>query len=169
MENWAAQWLQLRNLGRTKPDPKRFPTVDDELLDAMRTETSMFVEAIIKEDRSILDFIDAPFTFVNGPLARHYGIKGVDGEEFQRVTLDGEQRGGVLTQGAILDGVVVSHAHVAAGSRQVGAGESARHAAAAAADNVPSLNDSNIGTEVSLRERLEQHRREPELFALPQC
>ena len=65
-------------------------------------ETSLFVEAIIREDRSILDFIDAPFTFVNGPLARHYGIPGVDGEEFQRVTLDGEQRSGLLTQGAIL-------------------------------------------------------------------
>jgi hypothetical protein len=67
VDNWAAQWLQLRNLGRTKPDPKRFPTVDDELLDAMRRETSMFVEAIIKEDRSLLDFLDAPFTFVNRP------------------------------------------------------------------------------------------------------
>src|SRR5204862_3093455 len=80
VDNFAAQWLQLRNLGRTKPDPQRFPTVDDELLDAMRTETGMFIEAIIKEDRSILDFIDAPFTFVNGPLARHYGIAGVNGE-----------------------------------------------------------------------------------------
>ena len=96
VDNWAAQWLQLRNLGRTKPDPKKFPTVDDELLDAMRKETSLFIETIIKEDRSILDIIDAPFTFVNGPLARHYGIAGVDGEAFQRVTLDGEQRSGVL-------------------------------------------------------------------------
>ena len=95
VDNFAAQWLQLRNLGRTKPDPQRFPTVDDELLDAMRHETSLFVEAIIREDRSILDFIDAPFTFVNGPLARHYGIPGVSGEEFRRVNLDGEQRGGI--------------------------------------------------------------------------
>ena len=102
VDNFAAQWLQMRNLGRVKPDPARFPTVDDELLDAMRRETSLFVETVIREDRSVLDFIDAPFTFVNGPLARHYGIPGVSGEEFQRVKLDGEQRGGLLTQGAIL-------------------------------------------------------------------
>ena len=92
VDNWAAQWLQLRNLGRTKPDPVRFPTVDDELLDAMRRETSLFIEAIIREDRSLLDFIDARFTYLNGPLARHYGIPGVSGEEFERVNLDGVQR-----------------------------------------------------------------------------
>jgi hypothetical protein len=161
VDNWAAQWLQLRNLGRTKPDPKRFPTVDDELLDAMRTETSMFVEAIIKEDRSILDFIDAPFTFVNGPLARHYGIAGVNGEEFQRVTLDGEQRGGVLTQGAIL--TVSSYPTRTSPpvrgkwvlENLLGTPPPPPPA------NVPSLNESNIGTEVSLRQGLEEHRKNP--------
>lgn len=161
VDNWAAQWLQLRNLGRTKPDPKRFPTVDDELLDAMRTETSMFVETIIKEDRSILDFIDAPFTFVNGPLARHYGIAGVNGEEFQRVTLDGEQRGGVLTQGAIL--TVSSYPTRTSPpvrgkwvlENLLGTPPPPPPA------NVPSLNESNIGTEISLRQRLEEHRKNP--------
>ena len=68
----------------------------------MRHETVLFIEAVIREDRSILDFIDAPFTFLNGPLARHYGIPGVTGEEFRRVNLDGEKRSGLLTQGAIL-------------------------------------------------------------------
>src|SRR5688572_9633521 len=161
VENWAAQWLQLRNLGRTKPDPKRFPTVDDELIDAMRTETMKFVETIIKEDRSLLDFIDAPFTWVNGPLARHYGIKGVDGEEFQRVTLDGEQRSGVLTQGAIL--TVSSYpTRTSPPVRGKWVMENLLGTPPPPPpDNVPSLNESNIGTEVSLRERLEQHRRDP--------
>jgi mono/diheme cytochrome c family protein len=161
VDNWAAQWLQLRNLGRTKPDPKRFPTVDDELLDAMRKETSMFVEAIIKEDRSLLDFIDAPFTFVNGPLARHYGIKGVDGEEFQRVTLDGEQRSGVLTQGAIL--TVSSYpTRTSPPVRGKWVMENLLGTPPPPPpDDVPQLNDSNIGVEVSLRERLEQHRKDP--------
>jgi mono/diheme cytochrome c family protein len=161
VENWAAQWLQLRNLGRTKPDPKRFPTVDDELLDAMRTETMKFVETIIKEDRSLLDFIDAPFTWVNGPLARHYGIKGIDGEEFQRVTLDGDQRSGVLTQGAIL--TVSSYpTRTSPPVRGKWVMENLLGAPPPPPpDNVPQLNDSNIGTEVSLRERLEQHRRDP--------
>jgi hypothetical protein len=161
VDNWAAQWLQLRNLGRTKPDPKRFPTVDDELLDAMRTETSMFVEAIIKEDRSILDFIDAPFTFVNGPLARHYGIPGVNGEEFQRVTLDGEQRGGVLTQGAIL--TVSSYpTRTSPPVRGKWVLENLLGTPPPPPPpDVPSLNDANIGSEVSMRQRLEQHRKNP--------
>jgi mono/diheme cytochrome c family protein len=161
VENWAAQWLQLRNLGRTKPDPKRFPTVDDELLDAMRKETMMFVETIIKEDRSLLDFIDAPFTFVNGPLARHYGIKGIDGEAFQRVTLDGEQRSGIITQGAIL--TVSSYpTRTSPPVRGKWVMENLLGSAPPPPpDNVPQLNDTNIGTEVSLRERLEQHRRDP--------
>ena len=161
VDNWAAQWLQLRNLGRTKPDPKRFPTVDDELLDAMRTETSMFVEAIIKEDRSLLDFIDAPFTFVNGPLARHYGIPGVNGEAFQRVTLDGEQRGGVLTQGAIL--TVSSYpTRTSPPVRGKWVLENLLGTPPPPPPpDVPSLNESNIGTEVSLRQRLEDHRKNP--------
>jgi hypothetical protein len=161
VENWASQWLQLRNLGRTKPDPKRFPTVDDELLDAMRKETLMFVETIIKEDRSLLDFIDAPFTWVNGPLARHYGIEGVDGEEFQRVTLDGEQRSGVLTQGAIL--TVSSYpTRTSIPVRGKWVMENLLGTPPPPPpDDVPSLNESNIGTEISLRERLEQHRRDP--------
>src|SRR6202158_2322908 len=68
----------------------------------MRQETIRFVDAVIHEDRSILDFIDGRFTFVNGPLARYYGIKGVAGEPFQRVDLDGDQRSGIVTQGSVL-------------------------------------------------------------------
>jgi len=161
VDNWAAQWLQMRNLGRTKPDPKRFPTVDDELLDAMRRETSLFVGEIVHKDRSILDFIDAPFTYVNGPLARHYGIPGVNGEEFQRVTLDGEQRGGVLTQGAIL--TVSSYpTRTSPPVRGKWVLENLLGAAPPPPpDNVPALNDANIGTEVSMKQRFEQHRKDP--------
>ena len=68
----------------------------------MQTETELFFAAIVREDRSVLDFLDADFTFVNERLARHYGIAGVKGDEFRRVTLDGEQRGGVLTQASVL-------------------------------------------------------------------
>jgi len=161
VENWAGQWLQMRNLGRTKPDPVRFPSVDDELLDAMRHETDLFVSEIIREDRSILDFIDAPFTYVNGPLARHYGIPGVNGEEFQRVTLDPEQRGGVLTQGAIL--TVSSYpTRTSPPVRGKWVLENLLGAAPPPPpDNVPALNDANIGTEVSMKQRFEQHRKDP--------
>ena len=68
----------------------------------MRTETELFLDAMLREDRSVLDLLDAPFTFVNGPLARHYGILGVDGEAFQRVALDGPQRGGLLSHASVL-------------------------------------------------------------------
>jgi hypothetical protein len=161
VENWAGQWLQMRNLGRTKPDPVRFPSVDDELLDAMRHETDLFVSEIIREDRSILDFIDAPFTYVNGPLARHYGIPGVNGEEFQRVTLDPEQRGGVLTQGAIL--TVSSYpTRTSPPVRGKWVLENLLGAAPPPPpDNVPALNDANIGTDVSMKQRFEQHRKDP--------
>lgn len=161
VDNFAAQWLQLRTLGRTKPDPARFPTVDDDLLDAMRRETTLFVEAVLREDRSILDFIDAPFTFVNGPLARHYGIPGVDGEEFRRIDLDGEKRSGLLTQGSIL---TVSSYPTRTSPPVRGKWVLENFLGAAPPPpppDVPVLDESNLGTTVSMRERLEQHRKDP--------
>src|SRR5206468_12086367 len=69
---------------------------------AMQRETELFIENMIREDRSVLEFLDANYTFVNERLARHYGIAGVKGEQFQRVSLRGTQRSGVLTQGSVL-------------------------------------------------------------------
>lgn len=159
--NWAAQWLQLRNLGRTKPDPERFPTVDDELLDAMRKETNLFVKEMIREDHSILDFIDAPFTYLNGPLARHYGIAGIDGEEFQRVELDGMQRGGVLTQGAIM--TVSSYpTRTSPPVRGKWVLENLLGTPPPPPPpNVPPLDESKSAETMTLRERLKQHRQDP--------
>ncbi len=102
VENFALQWLQLRNLKTVAPDPKLFPEFDDNLRAAMFKETELFFGAVMREDRSILDLIDADFTFVNGRLARHYGIPGVYGDEFRRVSLKGGVRGGLLTQASVL-------------------------------------------------------------------
>jgi cytochrome c553 len=102
VESFAGQWLQTRNLNVQQPDAKLFPAFTGELAAAMRTETEMFFTEILRENRSILDFLDAPFTYLNGRLAKHYGIAGVEGEAFRRVTLDGGQRGGVLTHGSVL-------------------------------------------------------------------
>jgi hypothetical protein len=102
VENFAGQWLQLRNLKTAMPDPGLFPAFDETLRRAMLRETELFFETIVKEDRSILDFLDADFTFLNERLARHYGISGVRGDRFRRVSLTGDQRGGVLTQASIL-------------------------------------------------------------------
>lgn len=100
-ENFAGQWLQLRSLADIAPDPERFPGFDEPLRQAMRRETELFFETIIQEDRSVLEFLSADFTFVNERLARHYGIDGVMGADFRRVSLSGRRRG-VLTQASIL-------------------------------------------------------------------
>jgi len=101
VENFAGQWLQLRDLERLSPDPELFPGIDEDLRQAMRQETERFFATIIREDRSILEFLTADFTYVNERLARHYGIEGITGEEFRRVDLP-EGRRGVLTQASIL-------------------------------------------------------------------
>ena len=102
VENWASQWLMLRNLKSHIPTPGDFPNWDNELRQSFRTETEMFVESIIHEDRSVLDLLNADYTFVNERLARHYGIPNVYGSQFRRVTLKGEERRGLLGQGSIL-------------------------------------------------------------------
>jgi hypothetical protein len=103
VENFADQWLCLSALKRVSPDPKLFPDFDEPLRQAMRQETERFVEHVFKEDRSIMEFLDADYIFLNERLARHYGIDGVSGDEFRLVKLDPRQhRGGLITQGSIL-------------------------------------------------------------------
>jgi hypothetical protein len=105
-DNFASQWLQTRNLASFQPDPKRFPTFDNPLRQAMLKETELFFLHVVQEDRSVLELIDADYTFLNERLARHYGIKGVTGELFRKVSLAGTpqraMRGGVLTQASVL-------------------------------------------------------------------
>ena len=103
VENFAEQWLCMGALKRVSPDPKLFPDFDEPLHQALREETERFVEHVFKEDRSIMEFLDADYTFLNERLARHYGIEGVSGDEFRLVKLDPRQhRGGLITQGSIL-------------------------------------------------------------------
>jgi hypothetical protein len=101
-ENFAGQWLLIRNLKSVSPDAKTFPQFDEALRSAMLQETLLFFDAMVKEDRNLLDFLDADFTFVNERLARHYGIRGIQGNEFRRVSLAGTARGGILTHASIL-------------------------------------------------------------------
>ena len=102
VDNFAGQWLQLRNLKSIAPDTGTFPAWNDGLRAAMQRETELFFAAIVQEDRSILEFLDADYTFVNETLARLYGLSGVKGEEFQRVSLKRTPRGGILTHASIL-------------------------------------------------------------------
>ncbi|HWC00842.1 MAG TPA: DUF1592 domain-containing protein, partial [Bryobacteraceae bacterium] len=102
VENFAGQWLELRNLDSVKPDPDKFPEFTDELRRDMRQETRLFFDSIVKNDGSILDFLDARYSFLNDRLAKLYGISGVEGHAFRRVDLPGNQRSGVLTQASVL-------------------------------------------------------------------
>ena len=119
VENFALQWLQLRRLKTFAPDPKLFPSFNDKLRAAMTSETELFFTAILREDRSVLELLDADFTFLNEPLARHYGIadtqgnavgqnparpggQPIRGPQFVRVSLADKQRGGLLTQASVL-------------------------------------------------------------------
>jgi mono/diheme cytochrome c family protein len=100
--NFAEQWLELRRLAQITPDPATFPEFSEDLRAAMLMETSSFFRAILREDRSVLEFLDADYTFANETLAKHYGLKGVTGPEFRKVSLKGTPRGGLLTQASIL-------------------------------------------------------------------
>ena len=102
VENFAGQWLTLRKLAQVSPDKATFKDWDESLRKAMLRETELFFDAIMREDRSILEFLDADFTFVNGRLAWHYGIKsGPLGSGFERIAVP-PGRGGLLTQASIL-------------------------------------------------------------------
>ena len=145
-----------------KPDPKRFPEYDADLREAMRTETELFFAAIVHEDRSILDFLDGRFTFLNERLAKHYGIEGITGREFRRVDLDGTQRSGVLTQASVL--TVSSYP---TRTSPVLRGKWVLENLLGTPPpppppDVPPLNESVVGATVSLREQLEKHRSSPE-------
>ena len=100
--NFSGQWLQLRNLERVSPNPMEFPDFDDDLRQAFRRETELFFGSIVSEDRSVLDLLRADYSFVNGRLARHYGIAGINGSQFRRVAVTDEARKGLLGQGSIL-------------------------------------------------------------------
>jgi mono/diheme cytochrome c family protein len=104
VENFAGQWLQLRNLPSAAPSTQLFPDFDDNLRQAFRVEAEMFFDSILREDRSALDLLTADYTFINERLARHYGIPNVYGSRFRRVTLDAalDDRRGLLGKGAVL-------------------------------------------------------------------
>jgi hypothetical protein len=101
-ENFGSQWLGTRRLAALAPDPTLFPDFDESLKAAMRTETELFFDSIRIQDKSVLTFLDADYTFVNERLARHYGLAGVVGGTFRRVSLTDTRRGGVLTHASVL-------------------------------------------------------------------
>ena len=160
-ENFAGQWLEIRNLDSIKPDPQKFPAWGPELREAMKTETRMFFDSILRENRPISDFLDARYTFLNELLANYYGIDGVRGPEFRRVELTTSERGGVLSQGSVLavssyptrTSVVIRGKYIL--QNILGAPPPPPPA------NVPPLNEDTVGTVASLRAQMDKHRADP--------
>jgi hypothetical protein len=157
-ENFAGQWLEIRNLESVKPDPEKFPEWGPDLQEAMKTETRMFFEHLLRENKPLGEFLDAPYTFVNDLLARHYGIEGVEGPEFRRVELGTDQRGGVLGHASIL--TVSSYP---TRTSPVIRGKYLLENILGAPPpppppDVPALDEQAVGSAGSLRQQLEKHR-----------
>jgi mono/diheme cytochrome c family protein len=160
VNNFAAQWLYLRNLDEHRPDNRLFPDFDDNLRQAFRRETELLFESVLKDDRSVLELLSADYTFVNERLAKHYGIPNVYGSHFRRVELGkGHVRGGLLGQGSIL--TVTSYANRTSPVRRgqwilenlLGTPVPPPPV------NVPPLPENEPGAKIlTMRERMVQHR-----------
>jgi uncharacterized protein DUF1592/uncharacterized protein DUF1588/uncharacterized protein DUF1585/uncharacterized protein DUF1587/uncharacterized protein DUF1595 len=161
VSNFAGQWLYLRNLHTKFPDPGTYPDFDDNLRQAMEKETELFFESIVREDRSVVDLLDADYTFVNERLAEHYGIPNIHGSQFRRVTLSDENRRGILGQGSIL--AVTSYpTRTAPTLRGKWLLENILGTPPPPPPpNVPSLKDDREANTLTMRKRMEQHRENP--------
>jgi mono/diheme cytochrome c family protein len=159
VDNFAGQWLQLRNLKLMAPDRERFPAFDEPLREAMQKESELFFASVMREDRSILDFIDCEYTYLNERLARHYGIKGVQGDRFRRVRVPDGRRGGLITQASILT-VTSNSTRTSPVKRGKWVLEEILGAPPPPAPpNVPKLaDDTEQPLSGTLRQRMEQHR-----------
>jgi hypothetical protein len=161
VENFGGQWLQTRALEAHTPDRVKFAEFTDYTRLSMQKETDLFFEHILREDRPILDFIDAKYTFLNQRLAEFYGIPGVKGHEFRKVELTGSPRGGVLTQASVLtvSSYVNRTSPVLRGKWIL---ENLLNAPPPPPPpDVPTLDEQALGKSVSLREQLEKHRTNP--------
>jgi mono/diheme cytochrome c family protein len=160
---FGAQWLRLQDVEKVRPDGILFPQWDQSLTEAMRKETELFFASLVREDRSMLDLLNADYTYVNERLARHYGFPNVTGPEFRRVSLPPTRRG-VLTQGSIL--MMTS---VADRTSPVQRGKWVMQVMLGSPPpppppNVPALEEtggSRDGRMLSVRERMEEHRKNP--------
>jgi mono/diheme cytochrome c family protein len=163
VDNFAGQWLQLRNLRHVTPDPALFPSFDENLRDALQQETELFVDSQLREDRSVVDLLSANYTFLNERLARHYDIPNVHGSRFRKVTLTTERRGGLLGHGSLL--TLTSYPNR---TSPVVRGKWMLETLLGSPPpppppDVPSLPErGDSGAPTSVRARLESHRRNPQ-------
>ena len=163
VDNFVGQWLLLRNIPALAPDPYKDPDFDESLRQALRRETELFFESIMRENRSVVELLNADYTFLNQRLAKHYGIPFVQGDHFRRVTLpEGSVRGGLLGQGSILS--VTSQPNR---TSPVARGKWILENILGVSPpdpppNVPDLEENEtVATALTMRERMETHRANP--------
>jgi hypothetical protein len=160
-ENFAGQWLEIRNLDVVRPDLQKFPKWSPELREAFKTETTLFFTHVLREDRPVSDFIDARYTFANELLAQHYGIPNVQGDEFRRVELASDQRGGILSQGSVLTvSSYPTRTSVVLRGKYVLENILGTPPPPPPPD-VPTLDEAAVGSSASLRQQMESHRNSP--------
>ena len=161
VENFAGQWLYLRNVPALVPHENLFPDFGEALRRAMRRETELFVGSVIHEDRSVLDLLTADYTFVNERLARHYGIPHVYGSHFRRVTLEDDARRGLLGHGSILSATAYpTRTSPVLRGKWILENPLGTPPPPPPAD-VPDLEETSAGRALSMRESMEQHRAHP--------
>ena len=157
-DNFAGQWLELRNLDVVKPDPQKFPEWGPDLRDAMKAETRMFFDYVLRENRPAGDFLDGRYTFLNDRLAKFYGVPGVTGTEFRKVDLATDQRGGILGQASVLTvssyptrtSVVLRGKYILQNILN--------SPPPPPPPDVPLLDEDAVGAKASLRQQMEKHR-----------
>jgi hypothetical protein len=162
VSNFAGQWLYLRNLRTARPDPKEFPEFDENVRQALQQETDLFLETMmLREDRSVVDLLDADDTFLNERLARFYQIPNIHGTQFRRVKLTDENRKGLLGKGSVL--LVTSYpTRTAPTLRGKWVLENILGTPPPPPPpNVPSLKDDKDVKALTMRQRMEQHRANP--------
>jgi hypothetical protein len=165
VKNFVGQWLFLRNIPRIVPDSVAFPNFDDNLRQALEQETELLVESTLREDRSVADLLKTDYTFVNQRLAEHYGMKGIYGNEFRRVSLTDPNRQGLLGQASIM--TVTSYPDRTAPTIR---GKWVLEQLLGTPPpppppNVPALKDDANAKVLTMRERMEQHRASPQCAA----
>lgn len=162
VENFGGQWLQFRNIEVVRPDPGQFPLFDDGLRLSMKRETELFLDSIIRNDGSIIELLDASYTFLDERLARFYGVPGITGPEFRRVDMSQTQRGGgILAHGSLL--TVTSYStRTSPVLRGKWILETLLNAPPPAPPpGVPPLDESKTGQNATLRQQMEAHRKNP--------
>lgn len=161
VENFGGQWLETRKVEIVTPDRRLFPSFNRSLRSAMKEETERYFWEITSQNRSILEFLDSDYTFVNDRLARHYGLPNVDGPEFRKVSLQGGRRGGILTQGTFLT-ITSNPTRTSPVKRGKWVLEQVLGTPPPPPPpNVPELTENNAQLTGTLRQRMEQHRKDP--------